>query len=466
MEKYKYLLKNIGILTLSSFATKFISFFLLPLYTGILTTEEYGIYDICSTTITLLYPIFSLCIADATIRFLLDSNINKNDVLSIAIKYSFISIVAFGVFYGVAIITNIIPELTKYPILLMLWYVFCTLNSFFSSVARGFEKIKCISFASLIASAVSILLNILFLVYFKWGLKGYFLATLVGSLISNLYYFFSLQIWKHIRLISKNKFLEKDMRNYGSSLMINTISWWVNSSLDKYIVLLMCGISANGIISIAYKLPSIIKTIQNIFENAWMLSAVKTYDNEDKNSFFINTYNTYNFFVIILTSGIIVGSKIMASALFKGDFYNAWKLVPFYAISVVFSAESGFLGGVFAAVKKTKIISNTTLIGAIANASLNLILIFRLGVIGAAVATMLSNCIVLIVRMIYIKKIMNFRILIFRDIIVYIILAIQTVFLFMSNLNLAYLCAQMVLLLLIVVSHGNEIKSILIKLLK
>lgn len=72
MNDYKYLIKNIGILTISNFATKFLSFFLLPLYTGVLSTEEYGTFDLYSTTISLLYPILSICVSDSVIRFLLE----------------------------------------------------------------------------------------------------------------------------------------------------------------------------------------------------------------------------------------------------------------------------------------------------------------------------------------------------------------------------------------------------------
>jgi O-antigen/teichoic acid export membrane protein len=49
--KYKYLAKNIGLLTLSNFATKLLSFFLVPLYTSILTTADYGTYDLFNTTV-------------------------------------------------------------------------------------------------------------------------------------------------------------------------------------------------------------------------------------------------------------------------------------------------------------------------------------------------------------------------------------------------------------------------------
>lgn len=50
-------------------------------------------------------------------------------------------------------------------------------------------------------------------------------------------------------------------------------------------VLYMCGIAANGLISVAYKLPTVLSTIQNLFEQAWVLSAVKKYNKEDADGF-------------------------------------------------------------------------------------------------------------------------------------------------------------------------------------
>nr|HAK42623.1 polysaccharide biosynthesis protein [Clostridium sp.] len=60
MNKYKYLAKNMGFLTISNFGTKILSFFLVPLYTSILTTEEYGTYDLFNTTIGILVPFLTL----------------------------------------------------------------------------------------------------------------------------------------------------------------------------------------------------------------------------------------------------------------------------------------------------------------------------------------------------------------------------------------------------------------------
>lgn len=87
MSKYKYLIKNVGLLTLSSFATKLLSFFLVPLYTSILSTTDYGTYDIFNTTVGVLLPILTLNIQDAVIRFALDKNYKNESIATIGLRY-------------------------------------------------------------------------------------------------------------------------------------------------------------------------------------------------------------------------------------------------------------------------------------------------------------------------------------------------------------------------------------------
>ena len=50
--KYKYFLKNLSIFTISNFITKLLMFLMLPLYTSILTSKEYGtIYSFIATNL-------------------------------------------------------------------------------------------------------------------------------------------------------------------------------------------------------------------------------------------------------------------------------------------------------------------------------------------------------------------------------------------------------------------------------
>ena len=462
MNDYKYLIKNIGILTISNFATKFLSFFLLPLYTGVLSTEEYGTFDLYSTTISLLYPILSICVSDSVIRFLLERNKDKESVISISAKYVVVSIVAFLFLFAVNVITNAIPELNAYKILFILVYVVTVLNSWLSGVARGQERIKDISLASIISSIGTILLNIIFLVWMKLGIVGYFVATILGTSMSIIYYVYVTNIIQSIHTATKDHNLDKEMLKYGTGLMVNSISWWVNNSLDKYMVLYMCGIAANGLISVAYKLPTVLSMIQNLFEQAWVLSAVKKYNKEDADGFFVQTYNFYGFVMAIAASAIIMFTKILSALLFKKDFYEAWSMIPFFSIAVVFSAAAGFCGGIFAAQKRTDIISKTTFIGAIVNTILNAILIYSFGVIGGAVATMISNAVVMIVRLFYVKQQMNFQIRVVRDALTYGILLFQTLILLICNSKVQYVL-QLLLLVLIVLLYNKEVLAVLKK---
>ena len=57
MSKYLYLIKNIGVLTLSNLGSKILAFLLIPLYTSVLSTEQYGVFDLAQTTVSLCIPI-------------------------------------------------------------------------------------------------------------------------------------------------------------------------------------------------------------------------------------------------------------------------------------------------------------------------------------------------------------------------------------------------------------------------
>ena len=109
----KYLLKNVGLLTLSNFGSKILVFLLVPIYTRLLSTEEYGIYDIYLTTITLLIPILSLNIVEAVMRFALDKKIEKSKVLSIGIKIVIKSILYCAILIIINYFTNFINIFNK-----------------------------------------------------------------------------------------------------------------------------------------------------------------------------------------------------------------------------------------------------------------------------------------------------------------------------------------------------------------
>ena len=79
MSKKKELMKNTIIIFLGKVCTQLISFLLLPLYTGFLSTGDYGIVDLITTYVTLLVPIITLELEMSIFRFLVDSRGKNKD---------------------------------------------------------------------------------------------------------------------------------------------------------------------------------------------------------------------------------------------------------------------------------------------------------------------------------------------------------------------------------------------------
>lgn len=79
MNREKLLIKNTAIVSLGKICTQLITFFLLPLYTAVLSTEEYGVVDLLNTLVGLFLPIVTLQIEQGVFRYLLDCRDNEKE---------------------------------------------------------------------------------------------------------------------------------------------------------------------------------------------------------------------------------------------------------------------------------------------------------------------------------------------------------------------------------------------------
>ena len=333
-----------------------------------------------------------------------------------------------------------------------------------SSYIRGIDRVTDLSISSVITSIVTIACNIVFLVGFKWGLIGYFVANIIGPLTQCIYLIFRSNYIKHIKL-TKYSLEEKEMTTYSKPLIANSIAWWVNNVSDRYIIVFFCGLAENGIYSVAGKIPSILNIFQNIFNQAWTLSAVREFDSEDKDGFFSNTYKVYNCLMTIICSGIILLDKPLAKFLYAKDFYVAWRYVPWLTIAILFGALSGYVGGFFSAVKDSKIFATSTTVGAVVNLILNFIFTPFYGAMGAAFATAISYLLVWVFRFYQSQKYITLRVNIKRDIISYIFLGLQAVTMLISEGSIMYIFMG-VLFVVICLIYMKDIKLVINKILR
>ena len=450
------MLKNIGVLTLSSFATKMLTFFLVPLYTNVLTTTEYGIYDLFNTTISVLIPIITLNIQEAVLRFAMDKKYSREAIVTIALRYFIISCTIILLGLCVNCVFGFSQNIKEYAVYFFLMFFVHTLSGIVPAYIRGVDKIVDLSISSVVSSIVTICCNVIFLVCFNLGLKGYFLANIIGPLVQCIYLLIRVNIFRNINLRNQYPAEKKAMLDYCKPMIANSIAWWINSASDRYIIIFFCGLSENGIYSVASKIPSILNLFQTVFNQAWTLSVVKEFDSEDKDGFFANTYKTYNCLMVLMCSAIIVADKILAKFLYAKDFYIAWRYVPWLTIAITFGALSGYIGGFFSAVKDSNMYAKSTMLGATTNVILNIILVPFFDALGAAISTAVCYIVVWAIRYYHSKKYIKLRINIYRDIVSYIFLVAQAVFLIVSDVSMLYIVETIIFVMIV----GLYIKDI------
>lgn len=406
--KSSELTKNTILFALSNFGTKLISFFLVPLYTYALTTEEYGIVDIISTTVILIVPMLSLNIQDAVLRFSFDKNYKSENVISIALKIITFSSVLLGFVLIIFRITNLFKIEGKFLLYLWLNYVLTSLSNSVQMYLKTKDKVKVIVAAALTSTIVTCLSNVILLLILKIGINGYLISSVLGSLISVIICIsFGSIISDYTFKIDKQLFIS--MIKYSSPLIINSIAWWINSGSDKYILTFFEGTASEGVYAIASKIPNILSIFQTVFYNAWAISAIRDFDKNDTDGFIGNTYTLYSFVSIVGCSLLIAINPFLSLFLYRNDFFEANNYVPALLIATMFNGMALLEGCLYAAVKKTSIITYSTVVGAVINTVLNFVFIPKSGAYGASIATMIGYIIVWAIRSILLHRIINIK---------------------------------------------------------
>lgn len=453
--KYTYLSKNIILFFLSGFVPKLLSLILVPIYTSRLSTAEYGISELITTTVALLIPIFTLDIQDAVMRFALDREYKNEDVFTAAVRIMLIGfiIVCTGVFITSKLRIQGMQD--RYLFFFILMYFTTSTYNIVSLFCRGIDKVNVMTVSSILNSVIMLSANILFLVVFKWGLNGYLFANTIGSLAALVWCFWGAKLYRYVKW-RVPKMVVQNMIIFSAPLIINVIAWWVNSASDRYILTWILGVSVSGVYAAAYKIPNLLSVFQNIFAQAWSISAVKEFDKNDSDGFIGNMYTMMNFAMSVICSGIMIINIPVSKILFSNNFFEAWKYVPPLLISVVFNAMSLFIGSIFTAVKDTKTLSVSTITGALVNIVCNFILIPFYGAYGAAVATLLGYAVTFVMRHVIMRKHIRLRCGLRRDMLVYFVLFLQII---IAKIGIKAMFIQLIFFATILILYKDEIQK-------
>ena len=453
MSKGKDLAKNTAIVSIGKICTQLITFFLLPVYTAVLSNEEYGVVDLLNTLTSLLLPIVTLQIEQGIFRYLIDCRENNEKQIKLIT-----TIIRFMIIQSIACIVIFLcisPFIhNEYKYFLMANLLMGIFSSLLLQICRGLGDNATYAIGSFITGAFTVVLNVIFIVAFRWGAYGMLGATAISNFICAVYIFLKRKIYKYIKPKQFDKKILKEIIKYSVPLIPNMISWWIVSASDRTIISAVIGIAQNGIYSAANKFSGVFTTLYSVFNLTWTESASININSEDRDEFFSKILDFVIRFFGCLCLGTIAVMPFVFNILINEKFAEAYYQIPILILGSVFNILVSFVGSIYVAKKLTKEIAKTSIISAVINIFVNIVLIKSIGLYAASISTVIAYALMFIYRWIDVKKYVKFnvnKILMFALIIMYgvtiftyylknsmisvIVLVIVVVFAIITNLN-------------------------------
>ena len=371
-----------------SLIQKGISFITIPIFTRIMSVNDYGIYNLylswfqIFTIITSLYLYFGV-FNNAMIKY----ESEKNEFISS--MQSLIFIITLIVFVIYIIFNNAFNEILglSMPIVLLMFFqlLFDPAKNFWMGKQRFEYKYKKLVIITLIQSVLNPIIGI-FMVY---CLNNDVYARIFSIIIVEVGFSIPIMIYQFYK---GKTFVSKKYWGYALPLAIPLIPHYLSGIIlnqgDRIIISKLVNNSAVALYSIAYSIGMIAQIFTNALVNSYTPLLYKNFKNKNYDE---NRKNII--FLLIITAVLSIVMTLFAPELIKifgtSEYADAIYVVPPIAASVYFI----FLYNIFAIpqfyYEKTSFLMISSIIAVVVNIILNIIFINIFGYIAAAYTTLI-----------------------------------------------------------------------------
>lgn len=390
MKESTRLIKNTGIIAVGGMATKLVQFLLLPLYTSVLSTDEYGVVDYINTIVLFLMPVVSLLMDEALFRFLIDCKTSeeRSEVVTSSclvllfgsFLFSILMILIWSIFRPENIIWVIALVLTG------------TMLQMTSAILRGFGETSAYALMNFVASILTVLLNIIFIVLFHLGVFGMFASSAISQGVTSCIFLIKKRVWRYLDFSITGTTSVRSLIKYSIPLIPNKVSWTIMNMIDRLIIMNVLGAGPAGIYAVAYKFPNVMDTVYSFFYQSWKESSARALNsNEDVSYFYNSVYRALRYFMASVVLVMTAFMPLIYNLLIEGSYKEGMLYVPILLMATYYSNISGYYGGIFTAHRDTGIMGTTTIVSAVLCLVLCILLIPSIGLWGASLATLIAT---------------------------------------------------------------------------
>lgn len=379
-----------------------ITFVLLPLYINVMTPKEYGALNLIYPFLAIMNVIYMYGLDAGFMRFFIPEKKEKHRKEIFSVVYISILVTTFlittSLFLSKTALSDLILGDDPAKDVFVLAFVILAIDGLSFMPVLYYRSIqKPVRYVSIIFSEVlvNLTLNILFVGFWGWGLKGVLIANIASSSIKLI--FASPAIYHNLKL-SWSTSLWKDILKFGLPTVPAVLFAMVVALGDRFILKYFFNQETVGIYSAGYKIGMIMALMVTAFRFAWHPFFLSIADQENaKETFsriltFFLVIGSFVFLLVSLLAPPVLTMSFHGRAIITPAYADGLRIVPYVLLAYLFQGVYVNLVVGMYLEKKTFLAPLFTGAGMIINLSTNFILmgVFNIDFVAAGMAAVAS----------------------------------------------------------------------------
>ncbi len=436
-------IRHSAIYMLPGIASQAIGVVLVPIYTRIFVPADYGIMAGISLAVPIITLLLMCGIESAVARYYMDSQDERDKQITAATGLYFVAILSFPIvgilalFFSEEISQLVLNDrqYSTYFVLALAAIPFGLCYKLSLDILRFRFKVNLRTIISIVHMLVSIGLTIYFVVFLRIGILGIYLATFITQTT------FSITVlpvvWRNYGLTFSIKRL-KQLLAYGIPLVPTSMAIYIYQYADRYLLIRLANLEAVGLYAVGMAVATAITLLTMGFQNAWAPIMLSTFRQEGAKEFYARIFNYFNVLVLLAVIAISLFSKEILTILTTANYVPAHTVIPILLLSIFFFRCFAIFSFGISIAKKTKYRLMLMAVTAAVNVGLNYLLIPYYGMVGAAIATMISSVIYGVASFIVSQKLyhVTYNLVAFFKMLGMAVAVIATGYFLLSDINL------------------------------
>ncbi len=387
-----------------SLLQKGLLFFTTPIFTRILSTEEYGIISIFNSWESIISIFVTLGLSYSVqnvglVKFSDDKDNYQSAMLGLLLTCATFCFISSWLIYDY--LKPIIQLEEKYIFLMLIYCIFKTIMTMWSLRKRFEYHYKEMVRVTILHAIFSTMLSMMLVFLMKD--KAYAKVLGIGIITVIIGGICCLDFLRNSKKLF-NKVYWKFALKYNLPMIPHFLSTMVLGQLDRIMIKNMCGSSKAGIYSVAYSSANIISILNSALHasyNPWLLQKIKS-----KNYTGINMVVNVILLSYMLVLWILVWfAPEILTIMAPREYYEGIYVIPPVACSMFFMLIFNIISPFEQYSLKTHFIATASTGAAVANIGLNYICIQKFGYLAAGYTTLVCYIFFAAAHYIYVKKI-------------------------------------------------------------